>query len=47
MQADIEGGFFRIEKYTREVPTDVIPYTGLSVSLELAILDALRSIHRR
>jgi len=26
MQADEEKGIFRIEKYTREVPTDVIPY---------------------
>jgi len=26
MQADVEKGFFRIEKYTKEVPTNVIPY---------------------
>lgn len=26
MQADVEKGIFRIEKYTRELPTDVIPY---------------------
>lgn len=26
MQADVESGFFRIEKYTKEVPTDVTPY---------------------
>jgi len=26
MQSDIEDGIFRIEKYTEEVPTDIIPY---------------------
>lgn len=26
MQADVENGCFRIEKYTTETPTDVIPY---------------------
>lgn len=26
MQADAENGFFRIDKYTKEIPTDVIPY---------------------
>ena len=26
MQADIERGVFRIEKYTKEMPSDVIPY---------------------
>lgn len=26
MQGDFENGFFRIEKYTRETPADVIPY---------------------
>jgi len=26
MQADVEKGIFRIEKYTNEAPTDVIPY---------------------
>ncbi len=26
MQADVENGIFRIEKYTKEVPTNVIPY---------------------
>jgi len=26
MQADFEKGIFRIEKYTREIPTDVIPF---------------------
>jgi len=26
MQADVEKGIFRIEKYTKEVPTNVIPY---------------------
>jgi hypothetical protein len=26
LQGDAESGFFRIEKYTRETPTDVTPY---------------------
>ncbi len=26
MQADVEKGIFRIERYTKEVPTDIIPY---------------------
>lgn len=26
MQGDVENGIFRIQKYTREVPTDIIPY---------------------
>ncbi len=26
MQADVEKGIFRIEKYTKEVPTNVVPY---------------------
>lgn len=26
MQADVENGFFRLEKWTEEIPTDVIPY---------------------
>lgn len=38
MQADEEGGFFRIEKYTREVPTDVIPYLNKWIELQEAHL---------
>jgi integrase len=38
MQADEEGGFFRIEKYTREVPTDVIPYLRSWIKLQEAHL---------
>jgi len=26
MQADMENGIFRLEKYTKEAPTDVVPY---------------------
>jgi len=38
MQADEEGGFFRIEKYTKEVPTDVIPYLKKWLEAEKANL---------
>ena len=38
MQADEESGFFRIEKYTKEVPTDVIPYLRKWMGVEKANL---------
>ena len=34
MQSDEENGFFRIEKYTREVPTDVVPYLNTWIELQ-------------
>ncbi len=38
MQADVEHGFFRIEKYTKETPTDVTPYLKKWLSAEKANL---------
>jgi hypothetical protein len=38
MQWDVEHGFFRIEKYTKETPTDVMPYMKKWLGAEKANL---------
>ena len=40
MQADVEHGFFRIEKYTKETPTDVTPYLKKWLAAEKRIFRA-------